>query len=84
MRDPKRGTLGRYRDVSELRIQYQCEYRFYLQQKRGDKSSDASREGSRLHREVGVNPKPVRSVNAAVMALLVMVTIAAALLWVLG
>ncbi|MHA2385681.1 MAG: hypothetical protein ACXAEE_05680 [Candidatus Thorarchaeota archaeon] len=82
--------------MSELRIQYQCEYRFYLKQKRGDKSSDASREGSRLHREVGVNPKPVRSrevgvnpkpvrsVNAAVMALLVMVTIAAALLWVLG
>jgi hypothetical protein len=70
--------------VSELRTQYQCEHRFYLKRKRGDKSSDASREGSRLHREVGVNPNPVRSLNATGMALLVIVTVAAALLWVLG
>jgi hypothetical protein len=84
MKDPKRGTLGRYRDVSELRIQFQCEYRFYIRQKRGEKSSDASREGSRLHREVGMNPGPVRSLNTSVLVLLVIVTIAAALLWVLG
>jgi hypothetical protein len=84
MKDPKRGTRGRYRDVSELRIQFQCEYRFYIKQMRGEKSSDASREGSRLHRKVGMNPVPGRPLNASVRAIIVIVTIAAALLWVFG
>jgi hypothetical protein len=70
--------------VSELRIQFQCEYRFYIRQMQGEESSDASREGSRLHREVGMIPGPGRSLNASVMALIVIVTIAAALLWVFG
>lgn len=84
MKDPKRGTLGRHRDVSELRTQFQCEYRFYLKQKHGDKSSDASREGSRLHRDVGMNPGSIPTLNTSAMVLLVIVTVAAALLWMLG
>ncbi|MHA2142249.1 MAG: hypothetical protein ACXADC_08160 [Candidatus Thorarchaeota archaeon] len=84
MKDPKKGTFGRYREVSELSIQFQCEYRFFLNQEYGENPSDASREGARLHREVGLNPLQVRSLNPFLTVILVIVIIAAALLWILG
>jgi hypothetical protein len=84
MKDPKIRTAGRFRDVSELRIQFQCEYRFYLKQKRGDKSSAACREGSRLHQEIGTNPIVTRLPHPLVMTLIVTVILAAAILLVLG
>jgi hypothetical protein len=84
MKDPKRGALGRYRDVSELRIQYLCEHRFFLQQLRRESPSEASREGERLHGEVCLSLKPIRSFNPLIRALILIVTIAAAILWVVG
>ncbi|MHA2068707.1 MAG: hypothetical protein ACXABY_30455 [Candidatus Thorarchaeota archaeon] len=84
MSDPRKGKFGRYRDVSELRIQFQCEHRFFLSQEHGNKSSDASREGSRLHREVGLNPVQVRSLNPSMTVILVIIIVAAASLWILG
>ncbi|MFX0053593.1 MAG: hypothetical protein ACFFAD_01575 [Candidatus Hermodarchaeota archaeon] len=76
--------MGRYRDVSELRIQYLCEHRFLLLQMRRESPSEASRDGERLHREVGLNPKPVRSFSRLIRALILIGTIAAAVLWVVG
>ncbi|MFW9967152.1 MAG: hypothetical protein ACFFEA_08355 [Candidatus Thorarchaeota archaeon] len=84
MKDPERGAVGRYRDVSELRIQFQCEYRFYLRQKQGSISSDAIREGSRLHREVVMNPKTTRSPHPLTVVLIVIAIAIAGVLWVLG
>ncbi|MFW9886586.1 MAG: hypothetical protein ACFFER_00275 [Candidatus Thorarchaeota archaeon] len=84
MIDSERGVLGRYRDVSELRIQYLCEHRLYLQNSFGVKLSEASIEGERLHREVGLNPQPVRSFSPLVRALILIATIAAAILWAVG
>lgn len=76
--------MGRYRDVSELRIQYLCEHRFYLQNSRREKPSEASRDGERLHREVGLNPQPIRSFSRLIRALILFATIVAAILWVAG
>jgi hypothetical protein len=84
MKETQRGASGRYRDVSELCIQFLCEHRFFLRQMRGQESSDASRVGERLHREVGLNPAPVRSMKPLIRALIVIVTVAAAILWVMG
>ena len=84
MRDSKRGALGLYRDVSELRIQYLCEHRFYLQNSRGERPSEASREGERLHRDVGLNPQSIRSFSPLIRALILIATIAAAILWAVG
>ena len=84
MKDPKDRTPGRYRDVSELRIQFQCEHRFYLKQKIGVESSAACREGSRLHQDIGMNPIFTQTPHPFVMALIVTVIVAAAILWVLG
>ncbi|KXH73268.1 MAG: hypothetical protein AM326_00535 [Candidatus Thorarchaeota archaeon SMTZ-45] len=84
MKDAKNRTVGRYRDVSELRIQFQCEYRFYLKQKIGDKSSFACREGSKLHQDIGMNSIVTQTPHPFLMALIVIVIVAAAILWVLG
>jgi hypothetical protein len=84
MRDSKTGTVGRYRDVSELRIQYLCEHRLYIQNSRREKPSEASLEGERLHREVVLNPQPIRSFRFLIRALILIASIAAAILWAVG
>ncbi|MFW9801571.1 MAG: hypothetical protein ACFFFC_02920 [Candidatus Thorarchaeota archaeon] len=76
--------MERHRDVSELRIQYLCEHRFLLLQMRQENSSEASREGERLHREVGLNPKPIRSFSRLIRALILIATLTAAVLWAVG
>jgi hypothetical protein len=41
------------RDISELRIQYFCEYRYFLKSKYGNSSSIACVRGKLLHSRIG-------------------------------
>jgi hypothetical protein len=49
----KTSNYHRIRDISDLRIQYFCEYRFFLKNKEGDSSTIASVRGEWLHSKIG-------------------------------
>ena len=75
---------GRYREVSELRIQHKCEYRLRLRQTHGDRPTESAVVGSVLHSKVkGLQPEG-RSISLWLKLLIVMITLLAAVLWILG
>ncbi|MFW9846745.1 MAG: hypothetical protein ACFFD6_08360, partial [Candidatus Thorarchaeota archaeon] len=73
----KEKSIKRYRDVSDLRTQFQCEYRYYLKSKQGDQSSTFSREGIRLHNEVALNTHVGRTLSLLATIIILAVIIAA-------
>jgi hypothetical protein len=74
----------RYRDVSDLRTQFQCEYRLYLKQKLGTTSTGAAHVGSRLHEQVKLSAKSGKDQSGLFRVAIVLLTILAAVLWILG
>lgn len=44
---------GENREVSDLRIQHFCEYRYFLTKRLGDSSTPASRMAEQLHQKAG-------------------------------
>ncbi|RDE14087.1 MAG: hypothetical protein C4K48_07150 [Candidatus Thorarchaeota archaeon] len=47
--EDERTSFSRFREVSELRTQFLCEYRFYLTQRQSNAVSKASIDGTMLH-----------------------------------
>ena len=85
--EAEKGPYHKMREVSELRIQYQCEYRHYLYQKNGNTHSKASITGTELHRRVSKHPDSqltVRRENRLIPLLIFIVTLIAGLLWIFG
>ena len=83
--DTERGPYIKMREVSDLRTQFQCEFRLHLKQKLGGSSSKASTMGSILHRLVSdqtVSPDE-KSGNRLVPLLIIIVTLIAGMLWIL-
>ena len=74
----------RYRDVSDLRTQFQCEYRLYLKQKRRSSPSPAAIQGTNLHEKVKLAAEGASFGNARIRAALLLITIFAAILWIIG
>ena len=77
-------AMIKYRTVSELRTQFQCEYRLYLKQKHGNQSSQASRRGTMLHDQGSSQILNYPSGNGLVKFLIIILTAFAGILWVLG
>ncbi|MHA1928910.1 MAG: hypothetical protein ACTSV2_10095 [Candidatus Thorarchaeota archaeon] len=77
-------ALIKYRTVSELRTQFQCEYRLYLQQKHGNQSNQASRRGTMLHDQSSSQILNYSSSNGLVKILIVILTAFAGILWIVG
>ena len=73
------------REVSDLRTQFQCEYRLLLKQRVGDSSSDASVTGTVLHRLVSDQiPSLADSKETKIVPLLIIVVaIVLGVLWIL-
>jgi hypothetical protein len=80
------GTTKKFRDVSELRIQYLCEYRLFLRQVKGDVRSTAAETGVVLHRlaEQESVSQNHYSVGLWLRLLLLGVAVGSALLWLWG
>ena len=74
----------RYRDVSDLRTQFQCEYRLYLSQKKRSRPSQVAWQGTKLHQKVKLRAEGASAGSTKVRAAVVLVTILAAILWILG
>jgi len=84
--DAEKEPFRKMRGVSELRTQFQCEYRLYLKQKIGGSHSLASAAGIELHRRLSIqqNRQDVETTESRALSLLVVViTIIAGILWIL-
>ncbi|MGD9395760.1 MAG: hypothetical protein PVJ05_04980 [Candidatus Thorarchaeota archaeon] len=84
--DAEKEPFYKMREVSELRTQFQCEYRLHLRQRIGDSHSIASVTGTDLHRRVSVKSdrqQTMKTKNRLVPLLIVIVALIAGLLWIL-
>ena len=85
LNEVERGLYNKMREVSDLRTQFQCEYRLHLKQKLGESASKASVTGSILHRivsEQSISREHKRG-NRLFPLLIMIVTLIAGLLWIL-
>jgi len=84
--DAEKGSFHRMREVSELRVQYQCEYRLYLKQKLGEVHSKASSIGLNLHTHVSKKDaiQHVEKKDNLILLLIVIMTLIAGYLWIFG
>jgi hypothetical protein len=85
LKEVDRGPENRLREVSDLRTQFQCEYRLLLKQRIGDSLSDASVTGTVLHRLVSdQTPSSVEREGTRIVPLLIIVVaIILGVLWIL-
>jgi len=82
--EAEKGPYHRMREVSELRTQYQCEYRLHLEQKFGNSQSVASVTGTELHLHVQSDKLHVgKTENRLVPLLIIIITLIAGFLWIL-
>jgi len=81
--EAEKGPYHKMREVSELRTQYQCEYRLHLKQKFGDSQSVASVTGTKLHLHVQSDKPHVEMTEKRLLPLLIIiVTLIAGFLWI--
>ncbi|MFW9841513.1 MAG: hypothetical protein ACFFES_11520 [Candidatus Thorarchaeota archaeon] len=75
----------RLREVSDLRTQFQCEYRLYLKQKCEESSSEASLMGSILHTRIGDTSRlqKVQEGRGILPLLIIIMTLVIGLLWII-
>ncbi|TXT55178.1 MAG: hypothetical protein BAJATHORv1_40087 [Candidatus Thorarchaeota archaeon] len=81
MTGTRRKGISDFRNVSDLRIQFYCEYRLYLKQIHGETKSEASLQGEMLHSQVSKTSMGFIP-NTVVFALLVLIIIISAILWI--
>ncbi|MHA2024566.1 MAG: hypothetical protein ACW98U_01600 [Candidatus Thorarchaeota archaeon] len=83
--ETERGPHSRIREVSDLRTQYQCEYRLHLKQKLGGSSSKASVMGSTLHSKISDQSRnqPVEKGVRLLPIMIFILTLIAGLMWIM-
>jgi hypothetical protein len=82
--DAEKEPFHKMREVSELRAQFQCEYRLHLKQRFGDTHSSASVTGTELHQRVSIQSdkqQVERSESRLVPILIFIVTLIAGFFW---
>ncbi|MGY5872094.1 MAG: hypothetical protein RTV72_07625 [Candidatus Thorarchaeota archaeon] len=83
--EEERTTFSRFRNVSDLRIQFICEYRFYLQEKMGQTDTRASIEGTRLHDSIATSADDVQEHSHQIVPILIILAaIILGYLWIFG
>ena len=85
LNEGERGQYNKMRDVSDLRTQFQCEYRFHLKQRLGETLTEAGVFGSILHNllsEHSISPEGNRG-NRTVPLLIIIMTLMVGILWIL-
>ncbi|MGY5880276.1 MAG: hypothetical protein RTV31_08495 [Candidatus Thorarchaeota archaeon] len=82
--EDERTTFSKFRNVSDLRIQFLCEYRFHLQEKLGNQETRASIEGSRLHDAVAISKDTTQERHQMIPILIIIAAIIIGYLWIFG
>ncbi len=75
--------FSRFRDVSDLRIQFLCEYRLYLRQHIDEERTKASVEGERLHSKFTNEYQDRIPKKSIIPLIIIIITIVVGLLWIL-
>ena len=83
MGNEERFPLKKYRQVSELRTQFQCEYRLLLRYKHGEQLTEWSQRGSKLHDMAANRPIETSSRNSYAKIVLFIITVVAGILWIM-
>ncbi|MGY5875848.1 MAG: hypothetical protein RTU30_08890 [Candidatus Thorarchaeota archaeon] len=73
-----------FRNISDLRIQYQCSYRLYLKHKIGDRPTLEREKGRQLHQEVFSLGERGESINTRLILAVIIITLFAAAIWIFG
>lgn len=84
--DVEKEPFHKMREVSELRTQFQCEYRLHLRHKFGDSHSPTSVTGTELHRRVSIqsDSQHIEKTESRIAPLLIIImTLIAGVLWIL-
>ena len=84
MADYSTRDIKRYKTVTDLRTQYMCEYRLFLRTMFGVTSTKASRQGTRLHSGITIKYSPPSKTNIPLLLIVGILTIIAAIFWMLG
>jgi hypothetical protein len=81
----ERRPFYKLRNVSELRTQYQCEYKLHLDQRFGRSSSIASIMGSKLHERISEHEQSQidERKNRYLPLLIIILTLIIGLFWIL-
>ncbi len=85
--DEEKQPFHKMREVSELRTQFQCEYRLLLKQRFGPSLSQARVAGIELHKHISVqqDQQCLEKKESRLLPLLIfLVTLIAGILWILG
>ena len=84
--DTEKEPFHALRDVSDLRTQFQCEYRLHLKQTLGNTSTLASIAGTRFHQLLASQTdfrKPGNGKNRFVLLLIIIITLLVGALWII-
>ena len=73
---------GEYREVSELRIQYFCEYRYFLTKSLGDPVTDAAKAGRKLHSQVSEKRYSSHELSVTKRILIIILILIFGLIWI--
>ncbi len=76
--------LKRFRSVSELRVQFICEYRLYLEKQHGKPEGEPMQRGLRLHEMASNTDQITQNGRNIVKYFLLLLIVIAGLAWVLG
>jgi hypothetical protein len=83
--EAERGLHYRMREVTDLRIQFLCEYRLQLKQEVGDIRTEASVVGMNLHQHVSmlaVKQSQTKRTNRFIPLLIFILTLIFGFLWI--
>ena len=75
----RKKNLIRY--ISDLRIQYFCEYRYYLKSTEEDRSTPASIRGEWLHSRVGIGISKESVKQNPLLVILIIVILLILIVW---
>ena len=80
--EDERTSFSRFRDVSDLRTQFQCEYRLYLMQQRGEVTTKASIDGTMLHNRILPFEINESQAHRWIPVLIIILTIVMGIIWI--
>jgi hypothetical protein len=80
--EDERTSFSKFRNVSDLRVQFLCEYRFYLQEKLEQRETRASIDGTRLHDSIATAENNLQEQHQIVPMIIMIAAIIIGYLWI--
>jgi hypothetical protein len=82
--EKERTGYSRMREVSELRTQFQCEYRYFLDQRIKSITTPEAIRGERLHAQIADRDSSQVQNNRVLPVIVMLAAIIIGILWILG